>query len=154
MIAMLEHAVPRLSNTPCQVCGRDTLHRGMQCLTCGTDFANTAPVVPYKYAIRNPLQRAGVKSSRTPVRERGVPNREAAAELWMSARLGCRERMLGTTTTESRRAAIRERILELGLASQVAGRRAGRDETWAELFRRIYRVELEGAAGGSTGIPK
>lgn len=141
MISTIEHPISRLANKPCSVCGRDTMHRGMQCLTCGTDFANSAPVVPYKYAIRNPKQRLA-ESRKTPVRERGVPHRELAAELWMSAKLDCRERMMGDTTTEMRRSAIRERILELNVADKVAGRRAGRDETWRELYRRIYRVEL------------
>jgi hypothetical protein len=44
----------------------------------------------------------------------------------------------GLSTMESRRADILAALMRRGLADSVAGRRSGTDQTWRELWQRVY----------------
>lgn len=140
MIGIIERPVARLNNAPCVVCAKDTLHRGLRCLACGTDFANARPSVPFRYAIRSNRPPSGAPVS-SPVRHLDG-RREAAAELWMGKRLGCMESLMGTTDIPVRRAALRGAILAQDLRHAVAGRHRGENETWEALWARIFREPL------------
>jgi hypothetical protein len=137
LINAIEHPVSRLSNAPCVVCGRDTLHRGMQCLVCGTDFQVATPTVPFRYG-----GKAGKPKQSPPVRDSAdasIDRREARAELWMAKRL--RVDLTGDTTREQRMAIIRSGIRTIG-PTEPAGRNRGHDESWEVLFKRIFREPL------------
>ena len=140
MISIAEHPIARLSNTPCKVCNRDTLHRGLKCLSCGTDFANAAPTVPYKHAIRSSKPKLPPVS--TPVRHYGEGRREAAAELWMAGKLHCRHLLMGVTDRVQRMVHLRAEIIRQNLRTMTAGRHRGANETWEALWARIFREPL------------
>ena len=66
------------------------------------------------------------------------------AELWLARGLHASSVFEGLTTPEIRRERIRREILDRGMADVVAGgRSAGKPETWAGLFLRVYGEELE-----------
>lgn len=65
-----------------------------------------------------------------------------SVEVWLAKRLGDRALFDGITTDDERRERIRQRILDSGIADEIAGNRGGRPETFRSLFRRLYEVEL------------
>ena len=68
----------------------------------------------------------------------------SAVDYWFASRLNDRFLFaIGFTNSEIRRERIREKILELGLADERLGNRAGQDETWRQAFERIYQHNLE-----------
>jgi hypothetical protein len=66
------------------------------------------------------------------------------AEQWIASRLQMpRSWDSGVTTAEQRRERIRAAILERNLQDERAGWRNGNPETWAQLFRRVFRQPLQ-----------
>ena len=137
MISIAEHPIARLNNSPCSTCGKDTMHRGLQCLACGVDHTLSRPTVPYKYG-----GKAKPEKQSTPGRDLGMGRREASAELWMAGKLHCKSDLQGVTTHQGRMDTFRRIIAMRHLEDVAAGRHRGRDETWRELFLRIYREPL------------
>lgn len=68
---------------------------------------------------------------------------DLVAEQWLARRLQMpRSWDSGVTTAEQRRERIRAAILERNIQDTRAGWRQGNPETWAQLFRRVYRTPL------------
>ena len=68
---------------------------------------------------------------------------DLVVEQWLARRLQLGLNWAsGVTTADQRRETIRLAILKKGIAEQRAGFRKGYPETWAQLFRRIYRQPL------------
>ena len=67
-------------------------------------------------------------------------------ELWLARRLGKHGVLVvfdGDTTTEQRKARMREAILERGLETVICGRGVdGKPNTYGQAFRRLYREDL------------
>ena len=63
-------------------------------------------------------------------------------EAWLANRLGDRTLFAGTTTPETRRERMRQRIIGDGRQEDVAGRRNGVEETYGALFERLYGEAL------------
>jgi len=69
---------------------------------------------------------------------------DVVVEAWMARKLGLPMSWDGGVTTRAdRREKIRAAILDGAKGQTIAGRRAHKTpETWAELFRRVYREPL------------
>ncbi len=65
-------------------------------------------------------------------------------EAWICKQLESPALLCGGTSAIDRRDRIRARILELGWADRIAGRRNGEPESFASLFFRLYKTPLNG----------
>jgi hypothetical protein len=64
-------------------------------------------------------------------------------EAWIAHRMGRRDLFCGVTTPDDRREILRRAITETGLADRPVGmRRDGTQETWAQMFERLYGCPL------------
>lgn len=64
-------------------------------------------------------------------------------EMWLARRLGDFGHVFsGVTDTATRKARMREAIIERGIAEAICGKRAGRVETFSATFQRIYGEAL------------
>lgn len=79
-----------------------------------------------------------------------TPAPSISEEVWLCKRLGKIDLFDGTITVADRRERLRAWLLTHHYGDAFVGRRGGREETWRELFERMYGEPLSPLHDDST----